>query len=247
MIAIPAVDIRDGACVQLVGGSYDNERVRLDDPVAVAREWTERGFRRLHVVDLDAATDRGSNAPVLEQILRNTNAIVQAGGGVRSIERVDALVETGARYVVLGTRAVETPEWLADVAEHRPDTVIVAADVRGREVVTRGWRSALGEDVRAFVREIDALPLAGVLVTAVHVEGQMCGPDLDLMEVIVATTSIPVIASGGIATMHDLRALASRGVAGAVIGMALYTGALDARAVAEEFGAINERALERRR
>lgn len=240
MIAIPAVDIRDGACVQLVGGSYDHERVRLDDAVAVAREWTQRGFRRLHLVDLDAATDRGSNAPVVEQILKNTNAIVQAGGGVRSIERVDALVEMGARYVVLGTRAVEDPEWLAAVAAHRRDTVIVAADVRAREIVTRGWRSTVGKDVGAFVREIDALPLAGVLVTAVHREGQMSGPDLDLMDEMVAATSIPVIASGGIANLHDLRALASRGVAGAVIGMALYTGALDARAVAEEFGAINE-------
>ena len=247
MIAIPAVDIRDGACVQLVGGAYEHEGIRRADPVAVAREWIEDGFRRLHVVDLDAATERGSNASVLDQILQTTNAVVQVGGGVRSIDRVDALLKTGARFVVLGTRAAESPEWLAEVAEQHPDSVIVAADVRDREVVTRGWRSRIGKDVRDFSREIDALPLAGLLVTAVHVEGQMCGPDLDLMEQIVATTSVPVIASGGIATPQDLRALASRGIGGAIIGMALYTGVLDARAVAEEFGAINEGELERRR
>ena len=240
MIAIPAIDIREGACVQLVGGCYEQERVRLDDPVAVVRSWTDRGFRRLHVVDLDAATERGSNALIVDAILKNTDAIVEVGGGVRSIERLDALVESGARYVVLGTRAVESPGWLAETAERHPDTVIVAADVRGRELAARGWRSSLGKEIGVFAREIDALPLAGMLVTAVHVEGQMSGPDLDLIDEIVATTSIPVIASGGIATISDLRALASRGVAGAVIGMALYTGALDAGAVAEEFGATNE-------
>ena len=246
MIAIPAIDLREGACVQLVGGSYDRERVRLQDPVAVARRWYDDGFRRLHVVDLDAATERGSNASVVQQILETSSASVQVGGGVRSSEQVDALIAAGARNVVVGTRAIEHPEWLAELVARHPHAIIVAADVRGRAIVTRGWRTTLATDVAAFVRDVDALPLAGLLLTAVHLEGEMRGPDLTLVEEIATSTSIPVIASGGVGTLGDLRALAERGAAAAVIGMALYTGALDARAVAAEFSETSPRLFERR-
>ena len=246
MIAIPAIDLREGACVQLVGGSYDRERIRLPDPVAVAQRWYEDGFRRLHVVDLDAATERGSNAPVVEQILHTSNAGVQVGGGVRTSEQVDALIAAGARQVVVGTRAVEHPDWLAEIAECHPRAVIVAADVRCRAIVTRGWRSTLSTDVNAFVRDIDSLPIGGVLLTAVHLEGEMRGPDLALVEEIAASTSIPVIASGGVGSIADLRALADRGASAAVIGMALYTGAVDSREVAAEFSEADPRLFERR-
>jgi phosphoribosylformimino-5-aminoimidazole carboxamide ribotide isomerase len=235
MIAIPAVDLRDGACVQLVGGSYADERIRLDDPAAVACRWEQLGFRRLHVVDLDAATGRGENEGVVERILSRSGAAVQVGGGIRFASQVQRLLCKGARYVVVGTRAVENPAWLHDLAFHHPGSVIVAADVRERNVVTHGWDHVLPTDILALVDQLAALPLAGVLVTAVHVEGRMAGPDLDLVDDIVKRTRHPLIASGGVGTLDDLRALERRNVAGAVIGMALYTGALDARAVAEEF------------
>lgn len=246
MIAIPAIDLRDGACVQLVGGSYERERVRLTDPVAVARRWYDDGFRRLHVVDLDAATERGANAHVVEQILETSSASVQVGGGVRTTEQVDALIAAGARHVVVGTRAIEQPDWLAEIVEAHPLAIIVAADVRGRAVVTRGWSATLRKDVTDLVRDVEALPLAGLLVTAVHLEGEMRGPDLALVEELAASTAKPLIASGGVGTIGDLRALAERGASAAVIGMALYTGALDARAVAAEFGEANSRLFERR-
>ncbi|HEU4988884.1 MAG: 1-(5-phosphoribosyl)-5-[(5-phosphoribosylamino)methylideneamino] imidazole-4-carboxamide isomerase [Gemmatimonadota bacterium] len=235
MIAIPAVDLRDGACVQLVGGSYADERIRLDQPVAVARRWIECGFRRLHVVDLDAATGNGSNAAVVTAILDHADVDVQVGGGVRSMDRVDDLLTSGARQVVVGTRAVEHPEWLADLAVVHPGQIIVAADVRGTQLVTHGWAQSQQLDVLDFLEEIDHLPLAGVLVTAVHREGQMVGPDLALMESLTDATHLPIIASGGIAGRGDLCALEHRGVAAAVIGMALYTGALDPHSTAEEF------------
>jgi len=246
MIAIPAIDLRDGACVQLVGGSYESERVRLEDPVAVARRWYDDGFRRLHVVDLDAATERGSNAGLVSQILEASSAFVQVGGGVRTSEQVDALIGAGARQVVVGTHAIEHPEWLAEVASRHPGAIIVAADVRGRAVVTRGWRTTLSTDVAEFVRDVEPLPLAGLLLTAVHREGAMRGPDLALVDEIVDMTTIPVIASGGVGSMNDLRALAERGAAAVVIGMALYTGVLDPRAVAAEFGDASPRLFERR-
>jgi phosphoribosylformimino-5-aminoimidazole carboxamide ribotide isomerase len=237
MIAIPAVDLREGACVQLVGGEYDAEAVRLDDPVAVAREWARLGFRQLHVVDLDAATGRGSNAAVVEEILRDGRMLVQVGGGVRTEERVEELLDLGAARVVVGTRALEEPDWLEEVARRFPGALVVAADVRGRQVVTHGWTRTLPGDVLDTVAALNELPLAGLMVTAVHREGQMQGPDYFLLEDVVEAARLPVLASGGIAGVHDLRELAERGAAAAIIGMALYTGALNPRLVAEEFDA----------
>ena len=242
MIVLPAVDLRDGRCVQLVGGSYDAERVRLPDPARVARRWAEEGFRHLHVVDLDAATGRGSNARLVRDVITAFSGMaddggdVQVGGGVRDEDAVERLLAEGARRVVVGTRAIEDPSWIDDVAHRFPGEVVVAADVRDRRVVTRGWERTLPRTVLDVVEELNALPLAGVLVTAVHREGLMQGTDLPLMEDVAELAEFPVFASGGITTLNDLRALADRGVAGAVVGMALYTGELDARRVAEEFG-----------
>lgn len=236
MIAIPAIDLREGACVQLVGGSYDAEQIRLDDPVAVARHWEHEGFTRLHVVDLDAATGRGSNADVVREVLRATEAETQVGGGIRTLERIEAVLRDGARRVVLGTRAVEELDWLAEMAAEFPDTLVVAADVRERRVVTRGWGKTTGRNVLDLVAELNPLPLAGIMVTAVHREGLMQGTDLPLMEDVVEESDHPVCASGGIGSIGDLRALEDRGVAAVVIGMALYTGAVVPHVVAEEFG-----------
>jgi phosphoribosylformimino-5-aminoimidazole carboxamide ribotide isomerase len=235
MIAIPAVDLRDGACVQLVGGSYNEERVRLDAPRDVARSWQNLGFRRLHVVDLDAATNRGSNLEIVRDILSDASVPVQVGGGMRSHTLVEELLEAGAANVVVGTRAIEERDWLASVAEHHPGQIIVACDVRERRVTTRGWIRTLPLDILDVVEELNSLPLGGLLVTAVHLEGQMQGTDLPLMEDVAESSSFPVFASGGVSSMEDLRALEHRGLAGAVIGMALYTGALDPTVVAGEF------------
>ncbi len=237
MIVIPAVDLRGGHCVQLVGGDYDDERVRLDDPAGVAREWARIGFSRLHVVDLDAATGRGSNGPFIREILREATVPVQVGGGIRDEAQIDRLLGDGATWVVVGTRAIEDEDWRVEMALRFPGRLVVAADVRERKVVTRGWAETSRLDVIDFVESLSALPLAGVLVTAVHKEGRMEGTDLPLMDDVADASAWPVFASGGVSTTDDLRALEHRGLAGAVLGMALYTGALDARRTAEEFGA----------
>ena len=236
MIAIPAVDLRDGACVQLVGGSFAQEKVRLENPVDVARSWEHYGFHRLHVVDLDAATGRGSNIAVVRSLLFDSGVPIQVGGGVRTDELVEELLEAGATAVIVGTRAIEEPEWLAELAARHPGEIIVACDVRERRITTRGWAHTLPLDILDVVDELNPLPLAGLLVTAVHREGQMQGTDLPLMEDVAESSHFPVYASGGVATMQDLRALEHRGLAGVVIGMALYTGALDPVVVAGEFG-----------
>ncbi len=235
MIVIPAVDLRDGRCVQLVGGSYEREMVRIEDPLAAANRWESDGFRYLHVVDLDAATGRGSNAAIIRGLLEASQSEVQIGGGIRTGAQVDHLLSAGATRVVAGTRALEDPAWLEGIAVMYPARVIAAVDVRDGNVVARGWTSVHERSIENVVSALNDLPLAALLVTAVHAEGRMEGTDLQLMENVLRRSKLPVQASGGIGCVEDLRALAELGVAAAIVGMALYTGVLDPRATMEEF------------
>ncbi len=235
MIVIPAVDLRDGCCVQLVGGSFQQEKVRLDDPVSIARRWETDGFSCIHVVDLDAAMRTGSNSETISSILSSVACDVQVGGGIRTEDQIEDLLREGASRVIVGTRAVEERDWLSGIAERFPGIILVAADTRGRDVVTRGWTRTSSRNVIDLVEELNDVPLAGVLVTAVHVEGQMLGPDLRLLEDVVDASAHPIHCSGGIRGMSDLHALADEGVAATVVGMAIYTGELDPRAAAEAF------------
>lgn len=236
MIAIPAIDLRAGACVQLVGGSYADERVRLDNPIAVALRWRSLGFRALHVVDLDAATGRGDNAEIVERMLRCTASDTRVGGGIRSIDRVTRLLQLRAAHVIVGTRGLEDPAWLREVASAAPGRIIVAMDVREGCLVMRGWSTVLDVPLDDAIDGMNELPLGGILTTAVHVEGRELGPDIELIDRVVNRSAHPVIAAGGIASLDDLRALEDRGAAAAVLGMALYTGRIDAARCAGEFG-----------
>lgn len=235
MIVIPAVDLRGGFCVQLVGGSFEHETVRLEDPVSVARKWETDGFQNLHVVDLDAAMRTGSNSDTVSSILRSVGCDVQVGGGIREESQIEDLLREGAARIVVGTRAIEEPDWLSDIAWRFPDAIIVAADARQRTVVTRGWTRKSTRNVIDLVEELNELPLAGVMVTAVHAEGQLQGPDMPLIRDVIEVSRHPIHSSGGIRGMNDLHDLAEEGVAAAIVGMAIYTGALDPRAAAEEF------------
>jgi phosphoribosylformimino-5-aminoimidazole carboxamide ribotide isomerase len=235
MIAIPALDLRDNACVQLVGGSYEQESVRIEDPVRVAMHFRDCGFRQLHLVDLDAATERGSNAEVVRRILGLDDLQIQVGGGIRTIGQIEEALESGASRVIVGTRAIEDQSWLCIAASRFPGAIVVAADVRNRQVVTHGWTRETPMSVLDVIDALNPLPLAGVLVTAVHREGMMEGIDLQLIDDVVEASALPVYAAGGVGGISDLRALAGRGVAAAIIGMGLYTGAIDPRMVAEEF------------
>jgi phosphoribosylformimino-5-aminoimidazole carboxamide ribotide isomerase len=236
MQVIPAIDLRDGACVQLVGGSYADERLRIADPLAVAENWQELGFGRLHLVDLDAATGRGSNRETVRAILDARGPTqVQCGGGVRNLDAITELFDAGASEVVLGTRAIEDRPWLDDVVLRYPNRIIVAADTRGRQLVTRGWSETNELTIVDFVEELGSLPLAAILVTAVDKEGRMEGPDLVLMEEIILRSTAPLQASGGVRSIDDLHALDELGVSAAIVGMALYTGAMDTQTIIEEF------------
>jgi phosphoribosylformimino-5-aminoimidazole carboxamide ribotide isomerase len=234
MKALPAIDLREGACVQLVGGAYDAEKVRVPDAVGQARAFRAAGFDALHVVDLDAATGRGQNDALVERLVAEGGE-VQVGGGVRTVERAVALIQAGAARVIAGTRAVADRGFRAEVADALGGKLVIALDVRGRDVLVKGWAEGTGTDVAQVIDELADLPLAGVLVTAVHREGRMEGADVALLGELARRTPHRLLASGGVGGIDDLRAIAAAGAAAAVIGMALYAGALDASAVAREF------------
>jgi phosphoribosylformimino-5-aminoimidazole carboxamide ribotide isomerase len=235
MRVIPAIDLRDGACVQLVGGSYADERVRIEDAPAVADNWARLGFDRIHLVDLDAATGRGSNREIVRAILGRRKIEVQYGGGVRDLDTIGELLAAGASEVVLGTRAVEDRAWLEEAVTTYPNRIIVAADTKGRQLATHGWAEAGSQTVTDFVDEVGSLPLAAILVTAIEREGRMEGPDLSLMRDLALGSKLPLQASGGIRSVDDIRRLDGLGISAVIIGMALYTGALDPQTIIEEF------------
>ena len=232
-----AIDLRGGEAVQLVGGDPSEEPVRLPDPAAVAERWLDHGFTHIHVVDLDAALGTGRNDEAVATIAtvvrarRGTGAgagaVLQVGGGLRDDEAVARVLELGADRAMVGTRAVEDRPWLEAAAERWPERLVVAADVRDREVVSRGWTEGTGQDAIGLLQLLDPLPLAGVLATDVGREGRQQGIDLALFRDLAAATRHAVIAAGGVTTRSDLDALADAGIAGAVLGMALYTGRIE--------------------
>ena len=236
MIALPAVDLREGRCVQLVGGDVDQEKISLSNPSMVALRWWEMGFRHLHVVDLDAAMGTGINDALVGEVFAGTAAESQVGGGVRDDGRAEVLFAIGAQRIVVGTRAVDDPEWLARLVERYPGRVIVAADIRDGIVLRKGWTEASKLKVETFLAGLAGLKLAGVLCTDVEREGRMQGIDLDEMKAVIDGAPHPVMVSGGITSMEDLDALAAAGAYGAVLGMALYTGRLEAGMVARTYG-----------
>lgn len=236
MIVTPAVDLRGGRCVQLVGGRPEDERVSLPDPEAVAQRWWAQGFASLHLVDLDAALGSGDNLSVLRALVAATPALTQVGGGVRDEERADALMAAGADRVVVGTRAVDDHAWLVALASSRPGRIVVAVDTRDGFVLTRGWTERSGLAISDFLERIQGLPLAGVLATDVGREGRLEGIDRDAVARTLRWSAHPVWISGGITTEGELAWLDDAGARGAVLGMALYTGTLDAERLAQRWG-----------
>jgi phosphoribosylformimino-5-aminoimidazole carboxamide ribotide isomerase len=237
VIATPAVDLRGGRCVQLVGGRPEDERVSLPDPVAVAAEWRRKGFRSLHVVDLDAALGHGDNRDVVRALARDTDVDLQAGGGVRDEQAVQDLLDAGARRVVVGTRAVDDRDWLGTVAARHPGRMMVAADVRDGWVLRKGWTEGTGIRLPDFLDRLADVPLGGILCTDVGREGRMEGIDGPAVAAALRASPHPMWVSGGVTTLDELEFLDEHDAAGVVLGMALYTGALDADAVARRYGA----------
>ena len=222
---LPAVDITEGRAVQLAQGVAGSERL-YGDPVAAARRWQDAGAEWLHLVDLDAAFGRGSNRELQAEIVGALDIKVEMSGGIRDDESLAAALATGCTRVNIGTAALEQPEWCARIIAEHGDRVAIGLDVRGRTLAARGWTRE-GGDLYEVLARLDSEGCARYVVTDVNKDGMLAGPNLELLRDVCAVTSAPVVASGGVTTLDDIRALMSLvplGVEGAIAGTALYEG-----------------------
>ncbi len=220
---LPAVDVVDGRAVQLVQGVAGSGG-EFGDPVEAALAWQEQGAEWLHLVDLDAAFGRGSNAELLRDIVGRLDIMVEMSGGIRDRDSLERALATGCRRVNLGTAALEDPDWTARVIVEHGDRVAVGLDVRGTTLAARGWTRA-GGDLWETLARLDAEGCARYVVTDVARDGMLQGPNLPLLREVCARTDRPVVASGGVSTLADvaaIRGLVAKGVEGAIIGSALY-------------------------
>ncbi len=233
---IPAVDVQDGDVVQLVAGERGTEK-RYGEPRAAADQWVEQGAETLHLVDLDGAFEgERVNSAAFETIIETSEVGLQLGGGIRTAEDAFELLELGVDRVILGTAAVETPEIVAEISEQYPGSVTVSLDAKDGEVVVSGWTESTGLDPAEAAGRYEELGAGAILFTDVDVEGQLEGVNTDLVERVCEAVEIPVVASGGVATISDILALQDAGAAAVVVGTALYEGAftLDAAIEATE-------------
>jgi phosphoribosylformimino-5-aminoimidazole carboxamide ribotide isomerase len=221
---IPAVDVQDGEVVQLVQGERGTEK-RYGDPVASAKRWVEQGASTLHMVDLDGAFEgERANADAVGRVLGAVSVDVQLGGGIRTVDDATDLLERGVDRVILGTAAVENPDIVAEISEDYPDSVMVSLDAKDGEVVVSGWTEGTGLDPAAAAERYEELGAGAILFTDVDVEGRLDGVQTDPVRRVVEAVDIPVVASGGVAALDDVRALHEAGAAAVVVGSALYEG-----------------------
>lgn len=222
---IPAVDVQDGEVVQLVGGERGTEK-RYGNTVDAATRWVDAGARTLHLVDLDGAFEgERVNAPAIEAVVENATGIdTQVGGGIRTVDDAMALLDLGVDRVILGTAAVDDPSIVERISDRRPGTVVVSLDAKGGEVVVEGWTEGTGLDPATAARRYEELGAAAILFTDVDVEGQLDGVRTDPVRRLADAVEIPVIASGGVASIDDVLALRAAGAAAVVVGSALYEG-----------------------
>jgi 1-(5-phosphoribosyl)-5-[(5-phosphoribosylamino)methylideneamino] imidazole-4-carboxamide isomerase/N-(5'phosphoribosyl)anthranilate isomerase len=223
-VLLPAVDVADGAAVRLVRGAAGTE-TSYGDPLEAALAWQRDGAQWLHLVDLDAAFGRGNNRELLRKVVGSLDIAVELSGGIRDDTSLDAALASGATRVNLGTAALESPDWVREAIAEHGERIAVGLDVRGTTLAARGWTTE-GGDLWETLARLDEDGCARYVVTDVHRDGTLTGPNLGLLRDVCARTSAAVVASGGVSSVADLRGIAGLGtVEGAIVGKALYTGA----------------------
>lgn len=232
MLVVPAVDMRNGKVVRLTQGDPTQEIVYADDPVAVAASWEARGAPRLHVVDLDGAfAGSPKQLALIAAAARAVKIPIQAGGGLRTRESIDALFDAGIAMAVVGTSAILDPRFLEDACTAYPRRIILALDAKEGKVAVKGWREVSDRSVGEVAESVASLELGAILYTDIVKDGTLEGPNFEGLEAIVRRSHHPILASGGIACLDDIRRLCTiKGVAGAVVGKALYSGAVELEA-----------------
>lgn len=244
MLLIPAIDLKDGKCVRLKQGQMDDTTVFSDDPVAAAERWVKAGARRLHIVDLDGAA--GGN-PVHNDIIHSVaenhpDLPIQVGGGIRDEEAVEAYLNAGVQYVILGTKAVNAPHFVSDLCVEFPGHIVVGLDAKDGKLAIEGWSKLSGHDLLDLAQQFEGDGVEAIIYTDISRDGMLSGVNVEATARLAEAISIPVIAAGGIRSLEDVRKLgeiANTGVLGAIAGRAIYEGTLDFAAgqlLADKYG-----------
>ena len=223
----PAIDLRGGKCVRLRQGDYQQETIFNEDPPAVARRFVAEGAKHLHIVDLEGAREGlPVNLPSVQDILASIDIECELGGGIRDEQSIEELLAFGLSRLVLGTSALSDPDWFRATCQKFPGRLVLGIDARGGRVATDGWLNTSDVAAIDMARQFNGEPLAAIIYTDIATDGMMAGPNLAAMAEMQAAVSVPVIASGGVTTAADVAELAAAGLAGCIIGRALYEGTL---------------------
>lgn len=240
MILFPAIDIRDGKCVRLIQGDYAQEIIYNDSPTNMAQEWQNQGAEYIHVVDLDGAkTGNSANKKAIEAIAKAVSIPVQVGGGIRNMDIVDSHIENGVARVIIGTAAIQDPEFLKKAVEKYGDKIAVSIDARNGLVATDGWTET--SDVKAvdLLQDLAEMGVRTVVYTDIMKDGMLQGPNFEELKIMDDASSIDIIASGGVSTEEDIKKLATEDMYGAIIGKALYEGNLSLRKLLGDNSHVN--------
>jgi len=223
---LPAIDVKEGVAIRLVQGELDKQS-KYGDPIEIATQFVASGASWIHLVDLDAAFGLGNNFEVLASVIKSVDIKIELSGGIRDDESLNRALSTGCTRINLGTAALEQPEWTESVIKKHGDKIAVGLDVRGRQLSARGWTKSGGDLFEAITR-LDKVGCARYVLTDITRDGTLTGPNLELLKEVTSFTKTPIVASGGISSLSDVKALTqltNDGVEGVIIGKALYAGA----------------------
>jgi len=227
MYIIPAIDLLEGKCVRLIQGEYHRQITYEDDPVKQAKEFSSSGAEWLHIVDLDGAkVGRPVNTDSVSAIVALGQAKIEVGGGLRDEDSIKQLLDMGAERVIIGTKAISDSEWFSQMAEKFNGKIVISLDARGSKLATHGWTKDNSQHLLEFAAEAAKLPLAAIIYTDITKDGMMSGPNFERIKAVTEAVQIPVIASGGVRELNDIKKLAELGVEAVIIGRALYEGTL---------------------